>query len=168
MGTTNRGFCLKRGALPAGTLAANGGTKLGVQTDRTSGINLSNDPVNKWWDGPSEVIGQEARLFIAHPVPFDGNPGNPNTQDIPGGVNPNPDNPDAGVGFWGSPSATNPNDTSKYIAIGNSAYRVFTGAPGVFTTDVQVRSWVKAQGFWDNYTGGTVNTTDPQTPAVQL
>ena len=167
MGTINRGFCLIRGGLPAGTTAANGGSKLGVQTDRNSGIDLSKDPVNKWWDGPSEVIGQEPRLFIAHPVPFDGSTGNPNNQPIPGGVNPNPDNPDAGVGFWGSPSAGSTSDTSKYIAIGNNAYRIVIGTPGVFTTDVQVRAWVKAQGFWDNYTGGTVNTTNPQTPPVQ-
>ena len=170
MGITNRAFCLKRGALPAGTIAANGGSILGVQTDRTSMINLSNDPVNKWWDGPDETPeNSRLRLFIAHPVPFDGNVGNPNTQDIPGGVTPSPDNPGAGVGFWGSTSAVSTSDTSKYIAIGNNAYRVFTnGTPGVFTTDVQVRAWVKARGFWDNYTGGTVNTTDPQIPAVQL
>jgi hypothetical protein len=171
MGTSNRGFCLKRGGLPAGTIAANGGTKLGVQTDRTSMINLSNDPVNKWWDGPDET-GENARqrLFIAHPVPFTGGAGN-NDQPLPDtgpAINPSPDGPGAGVGFWGSPSAVSPNDTSKYIAIGNNAFRIVTGTPGVFTTDVQVRGWVKSQGFWDNYTGGTVNTTDPQVPAVQL
>jgi hypothetical protein len=169
MGTTNRGFCLRRGTLPVGTIAANGRTKLGVQTDRTSMIDLSKDPLNKWWDGPDETAeNARMRLFIAHPVPFDGNTGNPNTQDIPGGVTPSPDNPGAGVGFWGSTSAVSTSDTSKYIAIGNNAYRIVTGTPGVFTTDVQVRAWVKTNGFWDNYTGGTVNTTDPQTPAVQL
>jgi hypothetical protein len=168
MGTINRGFCLKRGGLPAGTVAANGGTKLGVQTDRNSGINLSNDPVNKWWDGPSEVVGQEPRLFIAHPVPFDGNAGSPNDQPLDNGQNPTPDGPGAGVGFWGSPTASNTADSSKYIAIGNNAFRIYTGTPGVFTTDAQVRAWVKASGFWDNYTGGTVNSTDPQTPPVQV
>jgi len=167
MGTINRGFCLKRGALPSGTVAANSGSKLGVQTDRTSNINLSDDQVNKWWDGPSEVIGQEPKLFIAHPVPFDGNTGSSNDQPIGGGQTPAPDGPGAGVGFWGSPTATDPSNTSKYIAIGNNAFRIYTGTPGIFTTDVQVRQWVKASGFWDNYTGGTVNSTDAQTPAVQ-
>jgi hypothetical protein len=169
MGTINRGFCLIRGGLPAGTTAANGGSKLGVQTDRNSGIDLSKDPVNKWWDGPSEVIGQGPKLFIAHPLPFAGGTGS-NDQPLPETdppINPSPDSPGAGVGFWGSPSAVSTSDTSKYIAIGNNAYRIVIGTPGVFTTDVQVRAWVKTNGFWDNYTGGTVNTTNPQTPPVQ-
>lgn len=167
MGTINRGFCLIRGGLPSGTQAANGGSKLGVQIDRNSNIDLSKDTTNKWWDGPSEVIGQEPRLFIAHPVPTDGNTGAPNDQPLNQGQNPTPDGPGAGVGFWGSKNATSTSNSSNYIAIGNNAYRIYTGSPGVFTTDVQVRQWVKASGFWDNYTGGTVNSTDPQTPAVQ-
>ena len=165
-----RAFCLKRGGLPPGTIAANGGTTLGVQVDRNTDPTpaLSTDTVNKWWMGPIELPGPTCRLFIAHPVGDVLSPGS-NEQPVPGGVTtpPTPDANFAGVGFWGSSNANDFNDSSAYIAIGNNAWKVVNGTPGAFTTDTQVRNWVKTQGYWDNYDGGIINTTNPQTPAPQ-
>jgi hypothetical protein len=165
-GQANRAFCLARGPVPSGASLANGGTILGVQDDRNVDTDFSVDPNNKWWGGPNETGAVEVRLFIAHPVPFDGNTSNPNTQPVPAGVTPTPDGPEGGVGFWGAPTAVDPNNSTDYINIGNNAWKVVNGTPGVFTTDSQVRTWVKSQGYWDNYTG-PANNTNPQVPAVQ-
>lgn len=171
----NRAFCFKRGTLPVGTIAANGKNILGVQIDRNApnGL-LAQDATNKWWAGPNETVN-EVRLFIAHPVPYEGLPSwNGNNNDQPPGTadgpwvgSTTPDAAQAGVGFWGSPTATNPLDTNEYIAIGNNAYKVVTGNPGTFTTDTDVRNWVISQGYWDNYGDPGFNTANPQTPDVQ-
>ena len=151
-----RGFCLIRGALPSGTTGANGGVKLGVEITQGT-VNLAKDATNKWWSSPDDT----SYLYIAHIV-GSSSVGGSNIQPIQPGIDPSPDAPNAGVGFWAIATSDRTNATA-YIELGNSAFYSFNGAPGVFTADAQVRGWVIANNLWDNYIG-SANATNPEVP----
>lgn len=88
----------------------------------------------QWWGGPDEDLG----WVIAVPVPSDTQP------------TPDPNDPTAQVGFWGTEVYPNPFDDSTFI---NLANQVSNGATGPFPSSADAISWINANGYWTNYTG---------------
>ncbi len=108
-----------------------------------------------WWMSP--LIDNRLRVWIAHP---NGTPSGSNNQPLPEGVTAYYDTPLGGIGFWGSP-VIGDNYDQAYIDLCNWAYLQVEGTPGTFTTGTAGRSWVRSNGFWDNYGGVSTCNNNP-------
>ena len=160
-----RAFSLYRGAVPSGAtlvgFAYNGtGAVITESTDHAINagfLNPSSTPVagqrSDVWMSPD--IDRRDKLWIMH---NNGSAGGANNfQPLPAGVTAFYDSPLGGIGFWGSPVIEG-DVNNAYINLCNWAYLQVVGTPGTFTTGTAGRSWVRDNGFWDNYGGaGTCN-----------
>lgn len=102
---------------------------------------------SRWFAGPPQTV-----LYIAYIVGNVSDAAGDNTQPVrPEVVDLMPDNPFAGVGFWGRTAATN--DTSVYLKIGQWFRRVQGGGDAPFATSADVTAYLLSVGAWSNYTG---------------
>jgi hypothetical protein len=106
-----------------------------------------------FWMSPD--ISSRTKIWIAHP---NGTAGGGNLQPLPAGVSPKLDTPLGGIGFWGISLSGGADYDQHYVRLCNWAYQQVVGTYGSFTTGTAARSWVRSNGYWDNYGGsGTCN-----------
>ena len=101
---------------------------------------------SRWFAGPDQSY-----LYIAYIVGSTNDATGNNLQPVNPGVDVAPDNPQAGVGFWGRPAATT--DTAMFLKIGQWFRRVQDGASPPFSTSAEVNTYLASLGAWSNYTG---------------
>ena len=100
---------------------------------------------SRWFAGPDQSY-----LYIAYIVGSTNDAtGNNNQPTV--GIDTTPDNPLAGVGFWGRPSVTT--DTAMFLKIGQWFRRVQDGNNAPFSTSAEVNTYLASLGAWSNYTG---------------
>ncbi len=145
-------------AVPQGATAVPSANRM-MRSLALDGAGMTVEPSNpatvgaggsRWWAGPPQNV-----MYIAYIVGNTSDATGNNTQPVAAGAtNFSPDNPFAGVGFWGK-NTGNLNDTALFLEIGRQFKKVQDGGtdPGPFASSAALQSYLITLGAWSNYTG---------------